>query len=84
MSYIFAGLSEKTVQMRLARILAELVKRPFHPGVIYTFGTWYRGFKTPQEREVIQRCTSVMLIDAERRLKLLKEALQVEVFRKGG
>lgn len=77
------SLSEKMVQVKLGKVLEKILHKQITEKSAWGFRKWYRSFQTPQEQEIIYKYSMTILLDTERRLKLLKESLKRDVFRRG-
>jgi len=78
------SISQRVVRAKTKKLLRRIVDKPFSPGLVRGFQTWYSGFDNSMERNVIYQHSMGMMMDAERRLKLLKESLQKDIFKRGG
>jgi hypothetical protein len=77
------SLSKLVVRRKLSRILKAVFRdHPLSPTITKGFEAWADTYSNKNERELIEAFALAYLFDTERRLKLIREKLKSDVFRK--
>ena len=80
------SLTRHAIRMRMGRILKAVTGEPqfVASSVVTGFREWvWLSGLTRDERVIVEKISTDMLTEAERRIRLVKQTLHSEVFRKG-
>ncbi len=79
------SLTKKVVRRRLNGVIKAVFRdTDFSPTAMKGFEAWADTYSNKDERGLIKAFAMAYVVDAERRLKLVKEKLKSDVFREGG